>query len=476
MLPFYPAEQPTHSSMRQPHAEYSSRFKESSCEDPSHFGTSYAEYRHGGTQDPGADVPFTYSRFENRPVPQPANLRPLKGYSAQYPITQPDILPSINAPMIPPLRIDERYIPDQPSFSYDQQTAYDHYEIESKDEKVVGGVSATLDYELEQMTCFVAETTVGMYALYASDLCISDIDLLRSIKPQSPEPQGFRKWVLQVLSATRLPSATILLSLSYMALRVRQQYAAGTLNTTERALYQMLTISLILGSKFLDDNTFQNKSWAEVSHINVTELNKDEREWLSSFGHRLHHDPRGADGFEACQELWNTYKRRVSVPAVLHPLDTNVRRQRSVNQLTTPGLAHQFNKSPNSSFHVDPRFSDSQYPTPTYSPYEQWFGHQQNIESSPPTAPHSGPQTPEYYPGQSLWAASTLDKYPPHQQYGYPVPQFAPHSATFNSGWNTPHFSANSQAFWNCHGAACQCVSCRQSQMMAPRYGPIVVG
>jgi hypothetical protein len=67
----------------------------------------------------------------------------------------------------------------------------------------------------------------------------------------------------------------------------------------------MLTVALLLGSKFLDDNTFQNKSWAEVSNIPVSELNSMELDWLFAFDWKIHeriHDQQ--DGFASWLSHW----------------------------------------------------------------------------------------------------------------------------------------------------------------------------
>ena len=60
---------------------------------------------------------------------------------------------------------------------------------------------------------------------------------------------------------------------------------------TDTHLFRLLTIAVVLGSKFLDDNTFINRSWSEVSGIQVHELNELELEWLLAIKFKLHRDP-----------------------------------------------------------------------------------------------------------------------------------------------------------------------------------------
>jgi hypothetical protein len=118
-----------------------------------------------------------------------------------------------------------------------------------------GGVCAVLDYQIDQMTDYVAEMAQ------------------RIVLPTNPVSPAFRKFVSGLLSSTRLPSTTILLGMNYLARRTNMMNAAGQnpalSKSPDAALWRMLTIGLLLGSKFLDDNTFQNRSWSEVSGIPV---------------------------------------------------------------------------------------------------------------------------------------------------------------------------------------------------------------
>jgi Cyclin len=52
--------------------------------------------------------------------------------------------------------------------------------------------------------------------------------------------------------------------------------------------FRLLTIALMLGNKFLDDNTYTNKTWAEVSGISVTEIHIMEVEFLSNMRYDLY--------------------------------------------------------------------------------------------------------------------------------------------------------------------------------------------
>jgi len=61
--------------------------------------------------------------------------------------------------------------------------------------------------------------------------------------------------------------------------------------------FRLLTIALMLGNKFLDDNTYTNKTWAEVSGISVMEIHIMEVEFLSNMRYDLY----------VSKEEWNSW-------------------------------------------------------------------------------------------------------------------------------------------------------------------------
>lgn len=445
---------------------------------------SYSYGYHQHYPQPSYDAPPDYQPYSRGyPQPAPAQLdlhdpdpfdhskysasASYEQYAPYY--NEPFSLPhQVAAPMIQPRGMDIRYAQQTTNYTasrYTTQAPYPDPGPAPQDEKIVGGVSAQLDYEMEQMIDFVVQMSSGMYALFQSRICLADIDILRSIRPVTHDRAKFRQWVSQVLNATRLPSATILLSLSYLAIRVRRLSDDGRYFQSERALYQMLTVAMILGSKFLDDNTFQNRSWAEVSNIAVGELNKDEREWLCTFDHKLHHDVDCTAGFSSWQKEWDTYKADAAMSRSersLRPLNTTSYMSRSRPVSTSPSRYHL--PAP-----LEPSCQDAY--SSRYSPYSSWYNRLPLLEHSPSTAGHTGPNTPNYYGSQGNWNAP---QEPLRQQaYGYlPTPQYTPSSAGW-AGFELPKPAYNG-AMWNSHGSFCQCPTCRQTQLFQPRSGPVM--
>lgn len=105
--------------------------------------------------------------------------------------------------------------------------------------------------------------------------------------PLSPDVRpttGFRKWVTTILSTTCVAQNVVLLALLFIY-RLKKQNP--TVRGKPGSEYRLLTVALMLGNKFLDDNTYTNKTWAEVSGINVGEVHIMEVEFLSNMKYCL---------------------------------------------------------------------------------------------------------------------------------------------------------------------------------------------
>ncbi|KAF8243331.1 hypothetical protein K440DRAFT_647560 [Wilcoxina mikolae CBS 423.85] len=291
------------------------------------------------------------------------------------------------------------------------------------EEKPTGGVSAHLDYEMDEMTDFVGAM--------AQQLVLGQLTHDKLLP-------SYRKFVYQILSSTRLPSSTILLGLVYLRERTTLPPSAGS-GLRPDNVYRVLTISLLLASKFLDDNTFQNKSWSEVTNIPVQELNALEKEWLRDIKWNLHIDPEGTKGFSQYKNMWEAWVKKKAVTPPLTPIDTNLRaRSHStfspVVQLFPPHQQSLYTP-PHSSIMSDrsiqlPPVRPTQQPTEGAYPWGAW-----NLaDYSPPSAPETGPTTPEShfggwpYPVQPAPQQSNFSRLPPIVTYN-------PHP----HGWHSHH-------------------------------------
>ena len=439
------------------HAAFPPRYHQSGCEFIEQYSQSlcYAKPNSMSLHRPSAHPMHTGRDLHS--LGQPPMYGPI-----------PTALPPIRTNVqLPPM---ESAIP--PQYRRQEIPSMQQPEPPRKEEKATGGVAAHLDYEMDRMSDFVAEMTQGMYDLYNTKITLADIDLARSISPGSSVPPQFRKYVYQILSSTRLPSSTILLGLFYLASRMRMLSAQRVFQTGSGQIYRMLTVALLLGSKFLDDNTFQNKSWAEVSNIPVAELNKMELDWLFAFEWKIHdriHDQQ--DGFASWRRHWDTWRAKANVRSQesrqpLAPLDTNVVRQQSVSKpLMSP-------EGP-----IPPQYQRSSH-------IENSWLNPAASEYSPPSAPHSGPNTPDYY-SVGPWMYSNPP--PPYSRAWIPPPpQYLPQSAPRSqppSYHHTPAYGLPfAQSVWTGHGSSCGCMYCAKHlehymcNTAFPALQPIVAG
>ena len=386
--------------------------------------------------------------------------------SAQGPANTRDMT---NAPILPPLRI-----PNHPQDGYQQhlRSKCGSSTAQPQEEKATGGVAAHLDYEMEDMVDFVSETAQGMYGIYCSGICLADIDISRSVvDSNTPVYPEFRKFVSQVLSSTRLPSSTIMFGLHYLATRLTLLSIEGRFHYGSGQLNCMLTTALLLGSKFLDDNTFQNKSWSEVSNIPVRDINVLEMEWLTAIDWNMHVDINDPEGFCLWYQHWERHKackaNKVDFLAKslsqTHLHQGPMQKQQLLRDLPLQESRSNlpFAKHPMSTgFEVSPH-----WPAPRY---DAWPQLQTHMDYSPPSAPETGPNTPKWYDTQDgfVFNHAAHQKYPV-LQLPAPIPGIG--ISTAQSGHHTQYIQQNDHSS---HGSSCPCGYCMSYQeRLFPRFG-----
>ena len=112
-----------------------------------------------------------------------------------------------------------------------------------------------------------------------------DGHVARGLLADASPSVGFRKWVTTILSTTQVSKEVILLALMFI---YRLKKFNPSVSGKRGSEFRLLTIALMLGNKFLDDNTYTNKTWAEVSGISVTEIHIMEVEFLSNMRYELY--------------------------------------------------------------------------------------------------------------------------------------------------------------------------------------------
>ncbi|PYH87118.1 hypothetical protein BO82DRAFT_3198 [Aspergillus uvarum CBS 121591] len=105
------------------------------------------------------------------------------------------------------------------------------------------------------------------------------------LAPETMPTVGFQKWVTNILSTTQVSQNVVLLALMFV---YRLKKFNPGVRGKKGSEYRLMTIALMLGNKFLDDNTYTNKTWAEVSGITVQEIHIMEVEFLSNIRYNLY--------------------------------------------------------------------------------------------------------------------------------------------------------------------------------------------
>lgn len=439
----------------------------------------YASYQAAGQSrhDTNYDYQQPYMSHNVAPAP-PAYRYQQNGYQANnsLPPLQRCYDP-IGAPILPPLRIQ-----DPVSFTDDYQrrlhqeqqntVAREQQRQPPKDEKPTGGVSAKLDYEMERMTDFVADMTQKMYAYHHSPICIADIDVTRSFGHEMQSPSSFRKWVHQVLSATRLPSATILLSLHFLNDRLAR--FPDSVPSGENHVYRMLAVCLILGSKFLDDNTFINRSWSDVTAIKIKELNFLEVEWLQLIEYNLHIDPQTCGGLQAWLDSWKTYDANRTAKqqqaARLSPLNTDVYRSMTGRDRFSPYPTPYNSAVPTRGHNTPTNTRPVHHAAATFQPADPW-------------APVSQQAFDDFYKRTRRYPTLTEidDVNRRVSQERARQTAYAHEHAAYSSYYNSPTYTSPwNQHAWNggAHPYDCTCSSCiynYRSYPMTSSYAPQTV-
>ncbi|KAK3994339.1 hypothetical protein QBC44DRAFT_236670 [Cladorrhinum sp. PSN332] len=138
---------------------------------------------------------------------------------------------------------------------------------------------------------FMAEVTSFFWFESAHNIDMAE--KVRSLPPNTSIPRlaanaiapaAFKNWASQVVSTTQIARNVVLLALLYIyRLKKRMSSLRGLLGSE----YRLLTVAMMLGNKFLDDNTYTNKTWADVTGLGVGDIHLMEVEFLSNVRYNL---------------------------------------------------------------------------------------------------------------------------------------------------------------------------------------------
>ncbi|KAI2638313.1 hypothetical protein GGS21DRAFT_538477 [Xylaria nigripes] len=142
----------------------------------------------------------------------------------------------------------------------------------------------SLDEFAALMTCFFWFETMDT---------IQAAEHINTNRPSGPLPSlsehtngcpAYKKWVHSILTTTQVTQNVVFLALLFV---YRLKKTNPLVYGNPGSEYRLLTVALMLGNKFLDDNTYTNKTWAEVSGLSVKEIHVMEVEFLSNMRYGL---------------------------------------------------------------------------------------------------------------------------------------------------------------------------------------------
>ncbi|PWN89336.1 hypothetical protein FA10DRAFT_141961 [Acaromyces ingoldii] len=175
----------------------------------------------------------------------------------------------------------------------------------------------------------------------SNDLSRAVEEHLRSLgKPRDPtlrrlQPRSrFLRFTRELLATTQVSNSVILLALIYI---IRLKSGHPGLQGRDGSEFRLAVSSLMLANKILDDNTYLNKTWAEISGLPLIELGKAELEFWLGLKMRLHVT---TDEYQAgLQELETLAEHRSQA---VRERDASMRRAAQQQQANmAPYLSHQ---------------------------------------------------------------------------------------------------------------------------------------
>lgn len=154
------------------------------------------------------------------------------------------------------------------------------------------------DDSLKRSSHYIAEKTCEMICYLWFSVSLSSSTSTQPLTPPySPEIPAatsslqlaatptFVSFMQKLLETTQVSQSVIVLSLHYIwRLKERNRFTAGLPGSE----FRIAVAALMMANKFLDDNTYTNKTWSEVSGIELAEISRMEKEFLMGIDFNLY--------------------------------------------------------------------------------------------------------------------------------------------------------------------------------------------
>lgn len=275
-----------------------------------------APHRITGYYDPATQYPA--DRSDRRPSAS------FSSYSSRAPYPSSSVYPNTGHPA-------ERVQSPRSSTTMSCSTDSNHKPEEHLQQKSASGdsiqphlqIPSSINTNGGSLAEFAAQITCLFWfeskeTLKLAENSISSPTSIRPLVREAKPAVGFRKWVVTILSTTQVTQNVILLAL---LLIYRLKIINPTVKGKVGSEYRLLTVALMLGNKFLDDNTYTNKTWAEVSGISVGEIHVMEVEFLSNMRYSLLASKEEWKEWQVkLGNFWNYFDRASRAPTLPSPV------------------------------------------------------------------------------------------------------------------------------------------------------------
>ncbi|RXW17118.1 hypothetical protein EST38_g8740 [Candolleomyces aberdarensis] len=226
---------------------------------------------------------------------------------------------------------------------------------------------------------------------------------------------SFISFMQKLLETTQVSQSVIVLSLHYIyRLKERNHFTPAQRGSE----FRIAVAGLMMANKFLDDNTYTNKTWSEVSGIELAEINRMEREFLLGVDFNLYVD-------KPTYESWlNLLKGLVQAK------ERDARNSRDIASRRRD--ARDSRKVPSARYHHHSTPRTTRNPQPQSAPY------QPPAVSSPPQ------QRPASYATTTSTSAGQTAESDAVSSYATPT-RLPPLSRAVPSAYYYPYTSSNTQ-------------------------------
>ncbi|KAI9460128.1 cyclin-domain-containing protein [Lactarius psammicola] len=228
----------------------------------------------------------------------PTTLPPITSLQRQYHYRD-TALPPLAAihppPHVPPFDASRSSIPCASNSAWGQKPPTPPPENVPSEEHVASWFSDSRPHSSQ----YTAENTCEMicYLWFSQSSNLSPVNTsppqpLIPFNPKTARLQFtvssvFVHFMQKLLQTTQLSQSVIVLSLHYVY-RLKERNCGTVAHPGSE--FRVAVAALMMANKFVDDNTYTNKTWSEVSGIDLSEINKMEREFLAGIDFNLYVD------------------------------------------------------------------------------------------------------------------------------------------------------------------------------------------